>query len=635
MRFQSGVCHPAFPLSADIGVKTMARRRGFRTACVLLVVALTGLPWLGTKTATGAPARVPVIVQSADAAAAKRAVELVGGTVTREFPFIDAVAASIPRLRMAALRSTHGVTNVTLDAKVSFDGSAATRAQKSPPHIPRVINATQLWKKGVKGKGVTVALLDTGVYAAHRDLQGGNGSRVIHCEDFSHERGTEAECDDTFGHGTFMAGLIAGNGAASHGTYVGVAPMAKIVSVKVAGFDGSTDISHILAGIQWIVAHKDAYGIRALNLSLGSDSAQDYRISPLNLAVERAWQAGIVTLVSAGNSGPAGETIHKPADDPYVVTVGASNDEGTVGISDDRIPVFSSRGPTKANGFAKPDVVAPGVKTISLRSPGSAIDQNYGETAVVRNQYFRGTGTSMATAVTSGAVALMLQKHPNLDPDQVKFRLMDTARTIVDTDVNSAGQGVIDAEAATMSRTSQRANQDIDATSDGLGLLDSVPNEEGDRGSVRVEVVVQSPLGPVQVELVGEYVAQHDPDLLDLLNPDPLKAAGVVPWLGVTYAASAAECPLIPPPTQCGWNAASWDATTWANEQWLATTWAGTEFGFEATFWNGTQWRGTQWRNEDWDGTQWRGTQWRYAEWDGTQWRATTWQSKWYAAAWN
>jgi serine protease AprX len=606
----------------------MHSRGARRSARMLLVVAIASAPWMvGASSAardlssTSVSSRIAVIVQSSGGAAgAARAVTSVGGKVTRRLPIVEGVSASISRTALSALQSAPGVVAVSPDERVGFDGTAAKPAVPTP-YIPDIVNATNLWKRGYKGQGVAIALLDTGVYAAHPDLQGPGGSRVVHCEDFSHERGTVADCADTFGHGTFMAGLMAGNGASSKGKYSGTAPAAKIVSVKVAGFDGSTDISHILAGIQWIVSHKNSYGpsapeepIRVLNLSLGSDSGQDYRLSPLNFAVEQAWDAGIVTVVSAGNSGNLGRTIHKPADDPYVVTVGASNDEGTRAISDDRIPVFSSRGRTKASsypldGLVKPDVVAPGVKTISLRSPGSAIDQKYGDTARVKSEYFRGTGTSMATAVTSGAVALILQRNPDLVPDQVKFRLMDTARQIVDTDPNAAGEGVIDAFGAATSASDNSANQGIEPAT-GLGSL------ELDRGSLRVEVV--TPLG--EIDLVGEYVAQTDPTIINPLNP-----ASLVPWVGLTY-------------TTTGWDPASWDFTTWATEQWLPTVWQEDQapLGWAPTVSvDGTQWRGTQWRNEDWDGTQWRGTQWRYADFDGTQWRATTWQSKWYAVAWN
>jgi serine protease AprX len=244
-----------------------------------------------------------------------------------------------------------------------------------------------------------------------------------------------------------------------------------------------------------------------------------------------------------------------------------------------------------------------------LRSPGSAIDQKYGADARVGQQYFRGTGTSMSTAVTSGVVALILDRRPGLDPDQVKYRLKESARRIVDRDPNVAGKGSIDAYAAATARTTARANQNIDALSTGLGSL------EADRGSLQVEVAVP-PLGEVQLGLTGEFVAQRDLDLVDVLN-NPL---GLVPWVGVTY-------------TTTGWDPASWNLTTWANEEWLATTWEGTRW--RATVWDGTRWRGTEWRNADWDDAEWLGTRWRYAEWDGTRWRASTWQSKWYAAAWN
>jgi serine protease AprX len=534
-----------------------------------------------------------IVHSSRGTAAAAAAVVRVGGEVTRRLHLVDSVAAVVARDRVAFLRSQPSIS-LYPNAPVGFHATGDPTPKS--PWVQKIVRSTDLWKAGVTGRGVTVALVDTGVHASSPDLQGPLGSRVVHCEDFSGERTTNAHCKDTFGHGTFMAGLIAGNGSASNGRHVGTGPQANIVSVKVAGFDGSTDVAHVLAGIQWVVAHEDVYGIRVLNLSLGSDSAQDYRLSPLNLAVQRAWQEGIVVVVSAGNSGPGSATVMKPGDDPYVITVGASNDEGTLPVADDRVPVFSSRGPTRSNGVAKPDVVSPGVHTVSLRSPGSAIDQQFGASARVGEHYFRGTGTSMATATVSGVAAQMLQHNPALTPDQVKARLTSTARPIATTDPSAAGEGLIDAYAAATALEAGSANQNLDPAT-GLGGL------QPDRGSLVVDV--QAPTG--WARLRGEYVAQTD--------LDPLDPIGLVPWVSLDYAAT-------------GWDPVTWELTSWANEEWVATAWDGTQW--RATVWDGTQWRGTQWRNVDWDGTQWR-----YSEWDGTQWRATSWQSKWYAAAWD
>ena len=408
-------------------------------------------------------------------------------------------------------------------------------------------------------------------------------------------------CDDTFGHGTFMAGLIAGNGSVSDGKYSGTAPKANLVAIKASGFDGSTDISKILAGIQWTVAHKDVYGIRVLNLSLGSDSDQDYRLSPLNFAVEKAWQAGIVVVVSSGNSGPSDGTVMKPGDDPFVITVGSSNDEGTFKISDDQVPAFSSRGLTRSNGLMKPDVVSPGVRTVGLRSPGSAIDQQYGEHAVVDGAYFRGSGTSMSTATVSGIAAQILQKNPHLTPDQVKHRLLSTARTIAETNPRLAGKGLVDAYAAAMSSSTKRANQGIEPAT-GLGSI------EADRGSIETEVI--TPAG--QVSMTGEFVA--------VAESDESGFTGLLPWVSVDYATS-------------GWNQAEWDASTWKASTWKASTWKASTW--KSTSWEASTWKGTDWDNPDWDASTWKASTWKNYDWDASTWKASTWKSAWYAVAWD
>ncbi|HET7481849.1 MAG TPA: S8 family peptidase [Actinomycetota bacterium] len=528
-----------------------------------------------------------MIVRALTTRAAAAAVDRVGGTVERRLDVVDGVSATVPADRIEQLGAADGVEQITPDGHVGFQADDYTLG---PQRVQKIVRSDQLWAQGTTGRGVGVALLDTGIYA-HPDLAG----RIRACVDLSAEAGTEAECNDTFGHGTFMAGLIAGNGAASGGKWKGSAPEASLVSVKVAGFDGSTDVSNVLAGIQWVVSHKDAYNIRVLNLSLGSDSTQTYALAPLNYAVEKAWKAGIVVVVAAGNDGPDNRTVLKPADDPYVITVGAADDLGTIAIGDDRVPVFSGRGPTSSNGVPKPDVVSPGVHTVSLRAPGSAIDQQFGATATVAGHYFRGTGTSMATATVSGIVAQILQANPSLDPNQVKYRLTSTARRIADTDQYAAGKGLVDAYAATRSTSTARANEGLL-----LGLGTGLGSLQADRGGLGLDVY--SPAG--QLSLSGERTAQYDPS-------DPLQ---LVAWDPVTY-------------TTVGWDPVTWALTSWVDARWVATAWSGEKW--RAATWDGEKWRGADWFNTDWDGEKWR-----VSDWEGTKWRSSSWLSKWYAAAW-
>ena len=580
--------------------RVIPRSLGTIVGLSLVMAVTTGAASSATAPSVSHEGFVSVIVQGANPNMAAAAVTSTGGRVTRMLPIVDGVAARISRAAFERLR-TSPYLNVTTNNAIEFNQEDYTL---QPQRVQKNAGSDRLWTEGITGKGVTVALVDTGVHADHPDLDG----RVVHCEDLSHEAVTEAECEDTFGHGTFMAGLIAGDGTSSDGAFKGAAPEAKIVAVKVAGFDGATDVSNVLAGIQWAVAHKSKYGIRVMNLSIGTDATQTPKLSPLNYAVQRAWKAGITVVVSAGNGGPSSRTILKPADDPFVVTVGASNDEGTVAIEDDAVPVFSSRGPTKADGSAKPDVVAPGTHTISLRSPGSAIDQEYGSTAVVQDDYFRGTGTSMAAATTSGIVAQILQKTPSLTPDQVKNRLVSTARRIAVTDKYSVGKGLVDAYAAAKSTSTAKANQGLlyglGGLSTGLGLIGP------DRGSLGLGVVTPQGEG----DLAGENKAQHQASLVSLSNP-----LGLLPWTSLVY-------------TTVGWDPVTWLTTSfattdWSGVRWKETSWDGVRW--KETSWDGVRWKGTAWENSDWEGVRWKGT-----EWDGVRWKATSWQTRWYAAAW-
>ncbi|MDP1805268.1 MAG: S8 family serine peptidase, partial [Acidimicrobiales bacterium] len=236
---------------------------------------------------------VPVIVQlRGDAVAGEKAVAAAGGRITRHLPIINGLAASVPAQGITTLATAAGVRAITLDRQVNVQAGDGSGSPNSV--YGKVVRADDTQAQGVTGRGVTVAVLDTGiadvadlagrVLPVTNDLTGATTS----CVNLSGEPG----CGDSYGHGTFIAGIIAGDGAASGGAYKGVAPGAKLVSIKVAGRDGSADVSTVIAGIQWAVSFKDRYGIKVLNLSLGTDGTQTYRTDPLNYAVEKAWASG-------------------------------------------------------------------------------------------------------------------------------------------------------------------------------------------------------------------------------------------------------------------------------------------------------------------------------------------------------
>ena len=248
---------------------------------------------------------------------------------------------------------------------------------------------------------------------------------------------------DAFGHGTHLAGIIAA-----------VAPQARVVNVKVADHEGTTSLGNLLAGIDWAVRRgdRDGLNVRVLNLAFGAEADGSYRNDPLAYAVERAWDEGLAVVVSAGNGGDDTDGLDSPAYDPYVVAVGAEDSGGTATLADDGMAPFSSRG----SATRGPDVVAPGVAILSTRVPGSLLDEAFPAARI--GDGFRGSGTSQAAAVVSGAAALLVGARPGLEPDQVKALLRSTARPLPDTDTSLQGAGVIDVAAAARSTAPEPAS---------------------------------------------------------------------------------------------------------------------------------------------------------------------------------
>ena len=545
-----------------------------RAAVVAVLAALTAgiLPLAGARAAPD----VAVVVQgSADAVLA------VGGTVTTELPIVDGVAARVPADRVDDLRARPGVRAVTPDSRVTVAGEltpTGDNVETINSVAVREVNADRLWAEGVTGKGAVIALVDTGIHPDVPDLHGRtvavergdvtgsltdfSPAEPVPCVDFS----GDGDCVDRYGHGTFMAGLMAGSGAASQGRYRGVAPDARILSIKIAAPDGSADVSKVLAAIQWVVLFRDKYGIDVLNLSLGTDSRVPYWIDPLNLAVQRAWVSGVTVVVSAGNRGASSEgnpTISKPGDDPFVITLGAVDDRETPAVADDRLPAFASTGPT-AHGLAKPDVVAPGGRVVSLRAPGSWIEQHTPTPNGINDVYRRGSGTSMAAAVTSGVVALLLEARPTWDPNRVKGALLETARKVASRDSYAVGAGLVDAHAAAHDPTTTPANDGATSVlSDGTGSLD------GSRGTTWVT-------GPCT-------------ELKRLLDP---------------------ECEAEP---------LTGDTTA------QGRMWDGEQFADQMTDPSGSSWYETQWAQGVMQGSSWYGSSWYGSSWYGSSWYGSSW----------
>ncbi len=316
----------------------------------------------------------------------------------------------------------------------------------------QAVRAPDVWNEApayLQGQGMTVALVDSGI-VRNRDI----GGRLYKSVNFNKDYHNSA---DRYGHGTFVASIIGGDGKHSYGQYMGIAPKTNLVNLRVSDDEGAAEESDVINALQWALDNKSRYNIRVVNLSLNSSMPQSYHTSPLDAAVEVLWFNGIVVVVSAGNNGSA--DLYPPANDPFVITVGAANDMGTADLSDDIVAHFSAYGVTE-NGVNKPELVAPGANIVAYLSGNQQLTLGEEHPANrVNENYFRMSGTSFAAPIVSGAVALLLQSQPYLTPDQVKYRLMSTAnKSWPGYDPVKAGAGYLDIYALVHDGTLENAD---------------------------------------------------------------------------------------------------------------------------------------------------------------------------------
>jgi subtilisin family serine protease len=601
------------PLVATFGITwTRAIRRRFVATC-LAVAILFSMPGLAGTSAFAALHRatsqlVSVIVRERPGATAPdRVIKAVGGAVGRRFAALDSLVAEVPRSAIPVLQTAQGVVSVTPNVRLHllsgvYSSTSGSYSEASDPYsiynLTQHVGAQKYWAAGYTGKGVDIALIDSGVAPVDGLTASG---KVVNGPDVSFEsQAPNLRYLDTFGHGTHMAGIIAGrDNEAVAGSYVGdsthfigVAPDARIVSIKAADSHGATDVSQVLAAIDWVVQHKNDNGlnIRVLNLSFGTDSNQEYYLDPLAYAVEVAWFKGIFVSASAGNQGfgTALDGLSDPAYDPYVLAVGASVSQGS-SYSGDSVASFSS----VSLRVRTPDVVVPGAHVQSLRDPGSYVDVKNSSTGLINSRFFRGSGTSQAAAFASGVAALVISQRPSATPDQVKALLKSTAVALAFASSSSEGSGEVNL-ASTLKASVPLFSTQSYLRSTGTGTL------EASRGNAH--------LVANGVTLSGEQ---------DIFG----HAVNTTTLASLEGKASA-------------WSGGVWNGNTWEGSGWTASTWAGTAWA--TTQWQGSSWYGVQWSNSTWDNNTWSNNTWSNSTWDDNTWDNSTWDNNtWSNSTWD
>ena len=610
---------------------TSSPRRRTRVAVVAaaLTAAATVLAVGAPSTGAAAPATTRQLLSIVDAgttpAQVAGAVTRAGGHVLAQYDVADALLVELP-VGAALPTGTTAVADVALHV-TSLTPSATVVADIKGATYRTTIDAPD----SARGAGVTVAVVDTGVDEV-TDLAG----RLTHVNVSGGPDG------DGLGHGTFMAGLIAGDGTASDGTYTGVAPDARVLDVQVATADGTTSLSRVLSGLQTVAdqARTDS-SLRVVSLALSTGNPLPPSSDPLARALDRLWARGLTVVVAAGNDGPGKGTVTSPGADPTLITVGALDEHGTSARGDDTVSTFSSRG--TAFGTQKPDLVAPGASVVSTRAAGSLADTQNPASRVLQD-YFTGSGTSMSEAITAGAAAVLVSSRSALTPSTVKRLLTTTAyRTDMLEKRDGAGAGGLDLGAAvakaatTRIVTSARSGADLVDDSYGPDSADAATWQQfsdawaaGDLTAVAAAWSAMSAQTrrwastAYALQLLATNAGTDDADYAAI---ETMARA----WTTQAWQARAWASDVFVSRT---WAARAWTARAWTIDEWAARAW--TDAGWSARAWTDANWDARAWTEGQWTARAWTARAWTVTEWDARAWTARAWtQVDWLTFAWS
>lgn len=575
---------------ANSGVSRAGRAGQSRRGVIALAAALALLA--PASPGAAAPTRELLLMPSGQTLQALvQQVTSLGGQIVAQLEIANTLLVKLPAHASAPSGSLVVANTPLTVASADTDDSAA---------VGLTTYRDTIGASATGGAGVTVALVDTGV-ADVADLAGS----------VEHVNVSGAAAGDGLGHGTHLGGLIAG-----HGALVGVAPQARILDVKVADDEGNTDLATVLRGMQAVA---DRGNVKVLNLSLSTGSPLPPQFDPLSIALDELWARGVTVVTAAGNDGPAKGSVSSPGNDPVVLTVGAIKDGATAQRDDDVVAEFSSRGSRFGGG--KPDLAAPGVSLLSTRAPGSEAELENPQ-SLVGASYMKGSGTSMAAAIASGAVAAILSENPTLTPDAVKRLLKATAYTSKAVRrAKGAGAGGLDLAAAL-----ERARQT------------HAHAPEAGAQTVTADWTPADDEAQAWLEFADSWEAgDYEATALAWNN----LSARVQVWAARMFSVAVVYGSLNEPSgvfearawAARQWAEQGWTARQWAARQWAARQWAGADW--EARQWAARQWAARQWADSDWEARQWAARQWAARQWAARQWANDDWLSlAWTARQW-